>query len=204
MIILYGYLRKKFGKKVDAEVSSVSELMKAVEANRPGFRSYIERDRSYVIRRGSEFKKGKDISDDELDMTFDNKTWHVLPLPHGYKKAGLFQTILGVALVVVGVITQQYQLAWAGAAMALGGVAQMLAPSPLTNYNDRDDPDSRASYLFDGPINRVAAGGAVPIVYGKDVFIGSVFVSGGIHVGDLSAGGEEDSGKWDAIIAEIG
>lgn len=192
MIKLYGNLIKKFGKEISCKVNSVNELMKACEANRPGFRNAIERDRGYVIRRGDSFKTAIDVGEDEVDMNFSETTWHVLPVPAGSGKWG--KIILGVVLVVVGVVLNCYGQSWLGGplikigiGLMVGGVADLLAPSPdVLKYSDRNDPDKRPSYLFNGPLNRTEAGGAVPLIYGKDVFVGSIFVSGGLTVGDIT------------------
>lgn len=189
MIYLHGYLRKQFGKTINSKVHSVSELMKAAEANRPGFRNAIDKDRHYVVRRGSEFRKGRDTNEEEVEVRFNEEDWHILPLAAGFGGGGgIFQTILGVVLMVVGYFVPGAQiLIKVGLAMVLSGVASMLAPSPpVTNYVDRESPDKRPSYLFNGPLNRTAAGGAVPLIYGKDVFVGSIFASGSLKIGALS------------------
>ena len=191
MIKLYGNLAKKFGKELNIKVNSIPEMMKALEANRPGFRSNIDKDRSYVIRRGDTFKKGLDVTQEEIEMLFGDNVWHILPLPMGHK-SGIFNVILGALLVVVGVVAtgltagQSSFLIKMGVGMMLSGVASMLAPAPGVNsYANRESPDKKPSYLFNGPFNRTASGGAVPVVYGKDVFIGSTFVSGGLTIGDV-------------------
>lgn len=196
MLYLYGGLRKKFGEKIDVEVNSVQELVRAAEANRPGFAASIERDRGYVIKRGTDFKKAKEVEEAELEMRFAETTWHVLPMPVGY--SGAMRTVLGVVIFAVGVVVGVYAgwtgagAVWAGnlmkigGAFALSGVASMLAPVPsASSYGDRESPDERPSYLFNGPTNRVAAGGAVPLVFGFDVFVGSTFLSGGLEIGDI-------------------
>jgi len=186
MIKLYGNLKKKFGAFIDCNVNSVNELMKAVDSQRPGFRSFIDKDRRYVIRRGSslKLKDCMDVSEEEVEMNFSDTTWHVLPLPYGY--GGFGKAVLGVVLTVVGVFTGQTWLINIGVSLMLSGVASMLAPAPnVTDYAGREDPDKKPSYLFNGPLNRTESGGAVPVVYGFDVFIGSIFTSGGIEIGDV-------------------
>ena len=187
MIILYGNLRKKFGKSLSCKVKSVKELVIAVESQRPGFRDAIDRDRNYVVRRGDSFKTGKDVSEAEIEMNFNSNTWHVLPLPMGYK-SGVFKMLIGAILMVAGMLIPGMGfLVKIGFSMFLSGVASMLAPSPKVNhYSDREDPDKKPSYIFNGPLNRTESGGAVPLIYGKDVFTGSIFTSGGIEIGDIA------------------
>jgi hypothetical protein len=61
-----------------------------------------------------------------------------------------------------------------GVAMALGGVAQLLAPHPKTAKS------TQASYEFSGPVNTLAAGMPVPICYGN-LIVGGAIVSGGTY-----------------------
>jgi len=186
MIVLYGALKKRFGTTIDCDVRSVDELIRAADANRPGFRKAIDKDRYYSIKRGSTLKNSKVVSEQEVDMIFSDTTWHILPLPIGYGGNGFLGAILGAIMIVVGFVYGQPWLMQMGIGIALGGVAAMLSPSPgVNNYTDREDPDSRPSYLFNGPLNRTEPGGAVPLVYGKDVFVGSIFVSGGLNIGDI-------------------
>lgn len=190
MIYLYGKLRTVFGDSINCKVNSVQEMMKAAEANRPGFRGYIEKDRKYVIRRGKDFRTANDVSEEEVEMKFSDDSWHILPMPIGSGKA--LGVILGVVLLVVAYVNPYGFLSGpavsglyaAGTGMVLGGVSQMLAPSPQ-GYGQESDANERPSYLFDGPTNRSAPGGAVTLIYGFDVFVGSTFTSGGIDIGDI-------------------
>ncbi|MDD9822319.1 MAG: hypothetical protein OXU98_05470 [Gammaproteobacteria bacterium] len=73
-------------------------------------------------------------------------------------------------------------LAVVAAVVAVGVAAYALSFSPaVPNYAERDAPENQASYLFDGPVNTQAQGGAVPLVVGGPMRVGSVTVSGGIQ-----------------------
>ena len=63
-------------------------------------------------------------------------------------------------------------------AVALGGISQLLfkPPSPV-KPNER--PENKPSYIFDGPVNTIAAGHPVPILYGE-MYVGSAVISAGI------------------------
>ena len=111
-----------------------------------------------------------------------------MPVAAGAKKDGLIQTIIGVALIGIGMIPGNPAgsfMIQAGAAMAIGGAAQMLSPTPNTDYNNNESPDARASYLFNGPVNAMEPGTTIPVGYGE-MFIGTVTVSGGISVEDVA------------------
>jgi len=68
----------------------------------------------------------------------------------------------------------------------LSGVAMMLTPVPGTpEYSEREKPDERQSFLFDGPVNTNEQGGAIPIAYGR-VLMGSTVVSTALDVEDIN------------------
>ena len=67
-----------------------------------------------------------------------------------------------------------------GVSLALGGVSQLLSPTPrLSNRDSNDQADPRDSYSFSGIQNVARPGVPVPIVYGE-VITGSVVISTGI------------------------
>lgn len=117
-----------------------------------------------------------------------------MPIIIGSKQAGVFQTILGAVLVVVGAIGVSpigqafgggawgpYAMQY-GAAMILGGVVQMLSPQQ-GGLARQEDPDNKPSYAFGGPVNSIAQGNPVPIGYGKRR-IGGAIISAGIYAED--------------------
>jgi len=76
-----------------------------------------------------------------------------------------------------------------GAALVLGGVAQMIAPTPSTaSVNSvggtSGSSDPRESYSFNGVQNTSRQGVPVPIIFGE-VICGSITVSAGIDVAQV-------------------
>lgn len=101
----------------------------------------------------------------------------------------MLQTILGAALVVVGAVATYFgggavgvPMMKIGAAMALGGVVQMLSPQP-SGLASKQSADNRASYAFGGVTNTAAQGYPVPLLYGRRR-IGGAIISAGIFVED--------------------
>ena len=101
----------------------------------------------------------------------------------------MFQTIFGAVLVAVGFVLSFTPAAVAspflykmGAATMLGGIAQMLVPTG-TQGMTTETKDTRKSYSFGAPVNQVAAGSGVPLLYGIRE-IGGVLISGGIYAED--------------------
>lgn len=86
-------------------------------------------------------------------------------------------------LTIFGEAITYGSLAKAGLFLAIGGAAAMLSSTPKvkdSNYSAREQPDQRASFIFNGPVNTVEQGGPVPVAYGR-IRVGSKVVSGGIE-----------------------
>ena len=75
-----------------------------------------------------------------------------------------------------------------GAALVLGGVAQLMTPTPklggLDSRGIDETTDPRRSYSFSGIQNVSRQGVPVPIIYGE-VFTGSVVISAGINTEEI-------------------
>nr|WP_081738265.1 tail assembly protein [Photorhabdus khanii] len=159
----------------------------------PGFEKYMieahKKGLTFAI-----FVGGKNINKDELDMTKGTDDIHILPVIIGSKRGGLFQTILGVALITAATIASGGiaaaftagglwgTTAMVGASMALGGVVQMLSPQQ-PGLRMRESPDNKPSYAFGGPVNTTAQGNPVPVLYGTRE-IGGAIISAGIYTED--------------------
>lgn len=105
--------------------------------------------------------------------------------------------ILGVIMIVVGVIiivgswgtgTPAGMAAIANGVMMIAGGAMMVYTAlntPKAQQN-RADPAERASFVFNGAVNVIEQGGAVPCVYGRTI-TGSTVVSAGIATEEITA-----------------
>ncbi|MNR34877.1 Bacteriophage lambda tail assembly protein I [compost metagenome] len=106
----------------------------------------------------------------------------IVPIVSGSKRGGLLQTVVGVALIVVGAVTS-----WAGGAalvsvgigMVAGGVLQMLSPVPKSpSQQEQASTENKPSYIFNGAFNTTQQGLPVPVVYGQ-MLVGSSVVAVG-------------------------
>lgn len=185
---LYGVLRKRFGRDFPLELSSPAEGISALCYLLPGFERFLRdaESRGLVF---SVFAGQRNLSEQELPLiTRDDSVIRIVPLVVGSKSAGLFQTILGVALVALGYFSFGTTSPWgmgliaAGTGAAVGGVMQMLAPIPKPGLG-RDEEGNRASYAFGGAVTTVAQGNPWPVLYGERE-IGGAVLSGGIYAQD--------------------
>jgi len=176
---LYGRLGARFGRVHRLAVASAREAVHALCITVPGFENYLrEPGHSYAVFNGRE-----NIGLDQLGHPAGRSDIRIAPVPAGAKRAGLFQVVLGIVLVVAGFFTGG--LTWGaalmlgGAALALSGAMLMLSPQS-TGSAAADSVDNQASYAFNGPVNTVAQGNPVPLAYGE-VICGSCVISGGIY-----------------------
>ncbi|EOZ7955925.1 tail assembly protein [Enterobacter asburiae] len=187
-IRLYGILGSTFGREFKLSVASPKEAVRALCVIVPGFERFLntskQRGLTYAVFSGK-----RNLNDDELSMDQSTADIRIAPVILGSKRGGVFQTILGVALVAVGAVASYFgggavgvPLMQFGAAMALGGVVQMLSPQ-TTGLASKQSADNRASYAFGGVTNTTAQGNPVPLLYGRRR-IGGAIISAGIYVED--------------------
>ncbi|WP_346396768.1 tail assembly protein [Pseudomonas syringae] len=188
-IVLYGVLRKHFGREYRIDVHSVCDAVNALCAMKPGFEKFLRtgEERGLVF---SVFCGKRNAGEAEFDMQgSDNTDIRIVPLIQGSKQAGLFQVVLGVALVVGGLVSGGTSTALglgllgAGAATGLGGVVQMLSPTTTASVGSNNDDGNNPSYGFGGAVTTVAQGNPYPVLYGERE-IGGAVESGGIYTQD--------------------
>lgn len=173
-------------------VQTPGEAIKALCTVLPGFEKFMLASKAKGLTFAV-FSGKRNIGREELEYNGSSEI-RIVPVIIGSKKAGMFQTILGAVLVVVGAIGMSpwgqafgggawgsYALQ-AGAAMMIGGVAQMLSPMQ-GGAARRESPENKPSYAFGGPVNTIAQGNPVPIAYGKRR-IGGAIISAGIYAED--------------------
>lgn len=199
-IRLYGVLGTTFGRVHRLAVKTPKEAVKALSVIIPGFEAFM----NSSAQRGIEyaiFKGKKNISEDELTDNSGSLEIRIAPIITGSKRGGLFQTVLGVALIAAATImTGGAALGFAagfaaagawgtaaliGASMAIGGVMQLIAPQP-TGLSMRESQDNKPSYAFGGPVNTTTQGNPVGVLYTQDNNreIGGAIASAGIYAED--------------------
>ncbi len=189
VVRLYGRLGARFGRVFHLAVRSPAEAVRALCVQVEGFRRELATSHERGIRYAC-FVGRRNIGEAELELPPGRDDIRIAPVLAGAKQSGLFQTILGAAILAVAyfnpggfltgpMVTAAYGM---GASMALGGVVQMLSPQQ-TGLSVRDSPDNGASYNFNGPVNTSAQGNPVPHLYGEMV-VGSAVISAGIYAED--------------------
>ena len=188
-IKLGGVLGKKFGKQFTLDVHSFRDAMAALCMMKPGFEKYLRtaEERGLVF---AVFVDERNLGEQELDLVgSDNGDIRIQPIVQGSKQAGMFQTLLGVVLIVAGLFTGGTTstlgmgLLAAGAAVGLGGVVQMLSPTTKASAESKNDDGNNPSYGFGGAVTTIAQGNPYPLLYGERE-VGGAVESGGIYTQD--------------------
>ncbi|TXM51245.1 tail assembly protein [Providencia rettgeri] len=190
-IRLYGQLGTLFGREHKLAINSPREAIKALSVLYEGFEQFL----ANAHLKGlvfAIFKGKRNISEDELNLDTSEEI-RIAPVIKGSKRGGFFQTVLGIAMIGLAVwnpaflamsATTNSALMLGGAAMAIGGVVQMLSPQPR-GLSIRQDADNKPSYAFGGAVNTTAQGNPVPLFYGLDRReIGGAIISAGIYTED--------------------
>lgn len=192
--MLYGDLGARFGRVHRLAVKTPAEAVRALCANFRGFDAYMaQSEAGYSIRYSGEVaREGRDLHNPAGPGTI-----RIIPVIAGAGGNGLGQVFLGAALIAfawwnpLGWSTIAFMGTTVGAAMtsigvslALGGIAQMLAPQPKTP-DIAERPENKPSYIFDGAVNTTAQGHPVPVGYGR-LIVGSAVISAGVVVQDTS------------------
>ncbi|HGW8808339.1 TPA: tail assembly protein [Citrobacter freundii] len=192
-IRLYGALGARFGRVHKLAVQTSAEAVKALCINFDGLEEYLmnakKNGMTFAVFRGK-----RNIGLDDFKGLSGDSDIRIAPIMEGAKKAGLFQTILGAVLVVVGVVGLTIGQAWGGATwgsyalqagigLMAGGIYQMLSPQPK-GLQGRDDPDNKPSYAFGSSVNTLAMGNPVAALYGERE-IGGAIISAGIVAEDI-------------------
>lgn len=180
VVRLYGVLGTTFGRYHELVVNSPSDAIRALCTMIDGFERFLTEARDRGLTFGVLVGK-KNVAHEELrHPAFGGDDIRIAPIMQGSKRAGLFQTILGAALLVASFFYPGLFPVALG--MFAGGVAAMLAPQ-TKGLAAADDVTNRPSYAFNGPVNTSAQGNAIPVLYGE-LIVGSAVISAGIYAED--------------------
>jgi len=192
----------KFGEKWQTSCNTVSEILRLIECQTPGFRKHLveaaEAGIDYQIMRGKDL-----IEADDLFLSIGEDDIIITELPAGAGKVG--KIIAGVILVVAAVLLAPVDggftlaklgealaanfylqaMALVGVSLITAGISEMMMPGP-----EVDGTEQNRNYLFQGPVNTMSQGMPVPLAYGELIVggapIGVSFSSTPIHLSDPS------------------
>lgn len=184
-IRLYGRLAKFIGKRVlHADVASTAEAVRFLLANWPQLEGHMS-NQHYRVRVGD-----YELTEDELGHPIGQQEIKFVPVVSGAGATG--RIIAGIALIALASFVIFGTLGGAvaagainaavfgvGVSLVIGGVAELLTPTPKVPQGPDTQDDPRKSYSFSSIQNTSRQGTPVQIVYGRCI-VGSVVISGGI------------------------
>jgi predicted phage tail protein len=190
-IYLEGSLGDQFTSEIEAEVSSVQEALKLIDANFPLFKGYLvdchEKNIGFTVEIAGQ------VLEKEEDLIFPLSKGDIIisPIPAGSKSGGakilaaIFIVVLtagigaviqaggmaaaagwGLAAIPMG-LSAAMGSAWGLAGLMLGlnlaiaGIQQLMAPDPSVDEN------APQSYMFNGSEQNIVEGDPVPLLYGE-------------------------------------
>ena len=192
-IKVYGALKKFLDWETGtflADISNVAEVGRFLVANWPDIEQHMQ-DQNYKI-----FVGNYNVGEEELNLPIgEREEIRIVPVAvgaGGFFKSTIGKIVTGVALiaapflapslfpVVAGISTASIATG-IGVSLALGGVSQMLTPTPdLPTFSGNDSAlDPQSNYSFSGVQNVSRSGVPVNLIFGE-IFTGSVIVSAGI------------------------
>jgi predicted phage tail protein len=191
-IKLYGKLAKFIGHRVlEADVATAAEAVRFLLANWPELEAHMS-DQHYRVSIGT-----YDIDLEELHHPAGAAPISFVPVVAGAGAVG--RILIGVALIAASIFIPGSTAIFGttfgkislgvglfGASLVLGGVAQLLTPTPTVPQGADKQDDPRKSYSFSGIQNTSRQGVPVPIVYGETL-VGSVVISAGIDTVQVAA-----------------
>ena len=196
---LYGKLAEFVGhKEFEVEANTVGKAISFLIHNFPELESYMS-PKYYQVKVGD-----SDIDKEEIHYPIGKEDIHFVPVIQGAGGAG--KVLAGALLIGLAVATGGTSLMFGaggfsavagtsigfsvvagnlGLALVLGGVSQMLTPTPEPQqFNSEADP--QLSFSFSGIQNTSRAGTPIPIVYGE-IFTGSIVISAAIDTNEVRA-----------------
>jgi predicted phage tail protein len=190
-IRLHGDLGEQFGSEYELAVDTTREAFTALCSQLDGFEDIV-RAGYYRITRTKK-SDVTELDEDLIDLRLTECVIDVYPVVAGAASntaKGIGKIIAGIALIAVAIFVPflapyAADLIVAGAAMALGGVAMLLAPAPkAAKAAEKTD-----SYTIGSLQNTMQQGGAVTLIYGH-VLIGSTVISQEITIDQLLGSGQ--------------
>ena len=204
VIKVYGKLAKHLGQRsFKAAISTPAEAIRFLVANFPSLRGVISEGDYKVTVGRSELEIGN--HPEYLHYPSASfETIRIVPVVAG--AGGVGKILAGVALIAAAIIlaptgaggflgavgtgflsaSASVAIGSIGVSLALGGISQLLTPTPKISQGADSTSDPRKSYSFSGIQNVSRQGVPVPVIYGE-VFTGSIVISAGINTEEVAS-----------------
>lgn len=177
-IVLHGYLKALYPGDIEIAADNMEELINGMCRQTKAFLPALGADRHTIRAVGFD-------TVESLIEPMKQDVVHLVPVFQG-GKSGFWQIAIGVVLIAVaiwnpvglglaaagsGALFTTSTVFFLGATMALGGILQLLSPSPSADLSPvAQDPE--ASKYLGSPGNTVRIGTRIPLLYGEHMAYG--------------------------------
>lgn len=157
--MLHGDLRSLHDGPIRVFAKTAAEAIEAVSRQVKGF--------APKLKRG--YRRVKAVGFDTVESLFEplkTDEIHLVPQFNGGKRGGFIQILLGAVLLAASFLipglgaTFAGMLMKAGALLILGGISQLLSPTPSS------ESEEQRSHYLGAPGNTTRIGTRIPILYG--------------------------------------
>ncbi len=174
---LLGAAGRKFGRTFQLAVKSPAEAFRALCVLCPGLKAWVlaQHEKGVAWRIVTDDPRGLEAED--LKRETGKQTIIFAPVVQGAGgNGGFFSIVLGVLLIAASVIITfgtaggGLALGLLGGSLVLGGVAQLLTPTPVLPKQAETGEDGASqleSNLFTRGASNAAQGEVVPVLYGQ-------------------------------------
>jgi predicted phage tail protein len=198
-VILHGYLKDLLPDVVELVADTAHELLNGLCKMTKALDPVLGR-RHAVQALGFDT-----IESLHRPLREDQDEIHLVPALFGGKKGGLFKIIIGTIIVAVALASGNpliagQALTWTGTAvffgatLILGGLMELLSPSPKADLNKQE-----GSKYLGAPGNTVKIGTRIPLIYGEHLHYGH-FVSFNISTAETNPNPNMDNIDWNLYV----
>ena len=177
---LHGEMASEFGEQFCFDGDTPAMLFSAMISQVKGFRKYLS-EKMFAIHLDDE-----NIDEKQLVIKKEFSVMHVAPVIQGSggKLGGVLMVVAGAVIVGAAVFFGQFWAIGIGVSIAVGGIAQLIAPTPK-GAQQQQQQDQRQSFTFDGAENITQTGIPHPLIYGR-MRVGSIVVSQQLEVNNVA------------------
>lgn len=196
-IKLYGKLAKKFGSDIfEIYANSFGDAIKGlICACGNELKENLRSGQWHITNNKPKARPSlndKFLLQEDLQMPLSNEYINIYPVIQGAGgKPGMMGIIMGVLMIAaifllpalgfaLSAATVQ-MLAIGGAFAIIGGIITMATTNTPKVGNYENQAEKKKSFVYNGPVNTLEQGGAVPLIYGRHL-AGSTVISASIDV----------------------
>lgn len=185
-IRLFGDL-ERFKPEWNLEVKTVSEAIRAIEANRNGFTQAIDSgDYALALINKHDIKLSRGVTDADLLAPWSDEELWVIPRVGGEFPALIIAPLMAMGATAATAMAVSSFVMSTILSMAISMVVSLISnTSSGTSVAETEPFESKPSYLSNGVINTTRQGHRIPILYGGPMLVGSMNLSVDIHVKDI-------------------